>query len=267
MIRLLVFTTVCTMPRTTFSSKRGALSSLLLNKIALLNKLAIDQQDAEQFTTDPPTIRHASATHKPLDPLTTKKKILAGPISEGGSPFQNSSTPTHDKKMVKSKRAYKQNADGHAYIGLAALVVAIIGFGTQTVPVKMVKAAGKLAVIFYFSLGAGLAGIALMPFLAHQTHTATAQLTSTPPPATAVYIDVGVHLTAQQLISIAKRGRAGVYVAMAYAPGKILQLWAVKRVGVGLSTGTGIPQVLYYTCIRTAATYLYILLHATCLDL
>merc|ERR1719183_2846425 len=94
-------------------------------------------------------------------------------------------------------------------IGPVALLVTVVGLGSSTVPMKLPPAlrGPPFALIMVFSTGAMIAGAVLLVALT----SALAQL---------------LHA-----------GRWGSAAACAYAPGKILQLWSVRRVGVGVSTG------------------------------
>lgn len=131
-------------------------------------------------------------------------------------------------------------------VGTVALLITIIGMGSQSVPIKLPAVVNSrmspFAVIMCFSLGALVAGLFLLPAVAVAEAFSSPQMRSD-----AVVSSDGVNLVfnmdtpevslMQLLGSVVWQGRWGMAAACFYAPGKILQLWSVRRIGVGLSTG------------------------------
>lgn len=152
----------------------------------------------------------------------------------------------HGRYLRGSLAAANHTTGGHtSVVGAVALLVTIIGLGSQSVPIKLAAVVkSRMApstVIMCFSLGALLAGLVLLPAIA------VLEALSNPNghPDALVSSD-GVNLIVIDgiessllgpLWNVVKQGRWGAAAACFYAPGKILQLLAVRRIGVGLSTG------------------------------
>lgn len=125
-------------------------------------------------------------------------------------------------------------------IGPVALLVTVVGLGSSTVPMKLPPAlrGPPFALIMVFSTGAMIAGAVLLVALTCALPDGSFSATATAPPdLDDPALSSTLHALSSALAQLLHAGRWGSAAACAYAPGKILQLWSVRRVGVGVSTG------------------------------
>jgi len=127
-------------------------------------------------------------------------------------------------------------------LGVVALVICVLGLGTQGVPLKLPSVVNAntnpFLMIAYFSLGAFSAGAVLcMVVVGLMIRDNSSVVVVGAVMRHLLTSDRHVATVAESLLQVLWEGRWGLGAALVYTPGKILQLWAVRRVGVGLSTG------------------------------